>query len=200
MPYLDERYAADAYDAAPAMAPEAQQFTAGKVNWGRDPAWYAKGGNFTPNDLLPTAAVALGGLAGAAQAGARGLAWEGIKQGGSELAKRYLADPAERMFDAGSKFIGGPDGGMPRWAQAALAAAGIGGGHALYRKLFGDEQAPATPTNSGVGVSAPMAARVLQNRNDQIEAATDMNTLSPEAFRAKWGQDPAALGLMGQSR
>lgn len=176
------------------------EFTAGKVTMGDDPAWYQAGGNFTPNDLLPTAAIALGGLAGAARAGAKGLAWEGVKSGGSELAKRYLADPAERMFDAGRNFIGGPDSGIPAWAKAALAASGVGGLYAAGKAVFGGD-APAQPApNAGVGVSAPAAARAIKNRSDQIEAATDASVLTREQFMAKWGVDPANANLMGQSR
>jgi hypothetical protein len=202
MPYLDERYAAQSNDDSEVLQARATapQFSAGKVDYGRDPAWYTKDGSFTTNDLLPTAAMAVSGLAAGAAAGARGMGWEAIQRGGGELAKRYLMDPAERMFASGQNFIGGPDSGIPRWAQAALAAAGVGGGHALYSKFFGDKTPAAAPTNGGVGVSAPMAARTIQNRSDQIEAATDMNVLTREEFRAKWGQDPASMTLTGGSR
>jgi hypothetical protein len=81
----------------------APQFSAGKVDMGRDPSWWQKGGHFTTNDLLPTAAMALGGLAGAVRAGARGLAWEGGGRAASQVAQGALADPAERMFAAGAQ-------------------------------------------------------------------------------------------------
>jgi hypothetical protein len=194
MPYLDELYGA-AQDAAPEQPADAAITGVGRVEYGRDPAWWQSGGNFTPNDVLPTAAAALGGVAGLAQSGARGLAWEALKQGGGEAAKRYLADPAERIFETGSQFVRDQAGNIvPR---VALGLAALGGAADIARRAFGGK----TPTdaavkslqespNAGVGVSAPAAARVIKTRADRIEAATDMNTMTQEQFVAKWGALP----------
>lgn len=171
MPYLDEYYG-QGQETAPAdtgqvsagelramlaarQGPEALQrevvaaqvpYTAGRVSWGEEPAWWQKGGYLKPQDLVPLAAMG-GGLASAGlRAGARGLMSEAAQQ----IAKEALKDPAERIFQehiapagraalsAGQNFIGGPQGPMPGWLKAALGVGGIGGIIELA-KWFGKE-------------------------------------------------------------
>lgn len=119
MPYIDDYYAGQEPQAAPAERPE---YRAGRVTWGEDTPWY-RGGDFTTNDVLPTAAAALGGLAGLARAGVKGLAWEGAQQVGKEALK----DPAERMFDTGRNFIADR---MPSVPAMLGGVAALGAGNA----------------------------------------------------------------------
>lgn len=105
-------------------APSDSGFRAGRVSWGDDTPWYL-GGAFTPNDVLPAASAALGGLAGAVGAGARAIAPVATRASAAPVA-----NAAEGMF--------APAAQAGRTAlDIPVGASALGAGHAAAGGLSG---------------------------------------------------------------
>jgi len=189
MPYLDERYQ-QVVDQIPGNEP---QGLIGRPQYEETPSergqnWLARtfmsgGGGDIRNVLtaLGPAAQAAGGL---------GQALNWASRAGVPAKVPVALDAADQMFDVtraapSMTGVGAAQGGS---AMAKLLA-GLGGGSAVasFLAMLGRDKKAETP---GPGVNVPAAARTIQNRNDRIEAATDASTLTPEQFRAKWGNDP----------
>lgn len=202
MPYIDEYYAAqqprDADIPQPmGYQPDASAVTgAGRANI--EGGWRERTEDWINRNLLSGGATDIRNMAAAAAgpavqaAGGLGRVLNWGSRAGIPAKAPAAIDAADQMFDVAraAPVMRAQAGSADPRVLAALGAAVPVGLGALYGYMTSPEEQPTPPPNAGVGVSAPVAARVIRSRADRIEAATDASTLPPAQFKAKWGGLP----------